>query len=174
MHPHRARHQAQRDENEDGTVEAREENLVETIEQSAADRRTGNHQHGHRHQKPEVLAVREAHPAERRASALEVGPLDGGGSAPSLPASPAQARGPPRRPDGGRPGSAVADAPSRPPKPASAILATYPPVPGRAVAMSTPARVALGRDRLDAVTAGAGRRRPALPWGPIPKTPTCI
>ena len=32
MHPHRARHQAQRDENEDGTVEAGEEDLVvETI-----------------------------------------------------------------------------------------------------------------------------------------------
>ena len=31
VHPHRARHQAQRDENEDGAIEAREDNLVETI-----------------------------------------------------------------------------------------------------------------------------------------------
>ena len=43
-----------------------EEHLVEAIEQAAADHRTGNHQRGHRRQKPEVLAVREAHPAECR------------------------------------------------------------------------------------------------------------
>ena len=60
------RHQADRDENQGGAVKAREETLVDAVEQSAADHRTGHCQRGHRPQQPEVFAVREAHPAEGR------------------------------------------------------------------------------------------------------------